>query len=185
MFFKGNFQENQTLSAPGERHKGSFQGTLPSRGRAETNSGGEAIAKSPSHTNLCCVLYAATCLPRGASRPALRVGSVHMTGRCQPSSAPPPGSSEGPRQQHRSLRPASSAEVSPSLSPPASPPLEPGSSPALLFARELPRPAETPACRRAALEQERWPSRVCSLFSGRRRLSDRPTQVEGALGVSV
>lgn len=35
-FFKGNFQVNQTLSARGEWHKGSFQGTLTSRGRAET-----------------------------------------------------------------------------------------------------------------------------------------------------
>lgn len=58
-FFKGNFQVNQTLSARGERHKGSFQETLTSRGRAGTNSGGEAITKSASHTSMCCVLRAA------------------------------------------------------------------------------------------------------------------------------
>lgn len=47
-FLKGNFQVNQTLSAGGERHKGSFQGTLTSRGRAETNWDEEAFTKSPS-----------------------------------------------------------------------------------------------------------------------------------------
>lgn len=36
MFFKDNFQVNQTLSALGKRHKGSFQGTLTSRDRAQT-----------------------------------------------------------------------------------------------------------------------------------------------------
>lgn len=35
MFFKDNFQVNQTLSALGKRHKGGFQGTLTSRDRAQ------------------------------------------------------------------------------------------------------------------------------------------------------
>ena len=35
MFFKDNFQVNQTLSALGKRHKGGFQETLTSRDRAQ------------------------------------------------------------------------------------------------------------------------------------------------------
>lgn len=69
---------NQTLSALGERHKGSFQRSLTSRGRAQTVAE-KRLLKSPSHTRLCCVLCAVPELaPRGfagqRSEVALRTG---------------------------------------------------------------------------------------------------------------
>lgn len=106
-FFKGNFQVNQTLSAPGERHKGSFQVTLTSRDRAQTNSGGEAITKSPS-TQACAVssaLYPR--LPGGASR-ASALSCFCARDQAEPSVIGSRAVEFRPRQQHRSLCPGES-----------------------------------------------------------------------------
>lgn len=118
-FPKGSFQVNQTLSAGGQRHKGRFQGTLPSRGRAEANSGGEAMTKSPSHTSLRCVLRVGT-----RARPE-ELGGFPRGIKSRPTSLPPtPRRSEGPRPKHHPLCPQGLRAVSPSLSPAAPPTLK-------------------------------------------------------------
>lgn len=98
-FLKSSFQVNQTLSAGGERHRGSFQGTLTSKGRAETNWGEDGFTRFPSHTSLCCVLRAAPELvPSGWEGFSLGIQHRHT------SSLPGPGD-QGPRRQQRTLRP--------------------------------------------------------------------------------
>lgn len=77
---------NQTLSALGKRHKGSFQRSLTSRSRAH---GGEAITKiSISHKTVLCPLRCTRACPQGLRGPAIRGGSAHGTGRRQASLAP-------------------------------------------------------------------------------------------------